>query len=399
MEEKEEKSTILVVDDTPENIDVLNGILKPAYQIKVALNGEKALKVAQSDPPPDLILLDIMMPDIDGYEVCQRLKSDPRTEKIPIIFVSAMTEVTDETKGFSLGAVDYITKPVSPAIVKSRVKNHLSLTAARQQLEILSQKLGKYLSPQIYRSIFEGTRDTLLETSRKKLTVFFSDIVGFTSRTDNMESEDLTYILNSYLNVMSSIVLKNGGTLDKFIGDAIMVFFGDPETRGIKEDAIACVTMALEMRDALADLHHEWIKHGIDSPFQIRMGISTGFCSVGNFGSSNRMDYTIIGNQVNLASRLETAAEPNQILISHDTWSLVKSVIHCTSRETVRVKGFEQPVPVYEVVDFVDQLEVSHRIIDSRQGFSILLDTDLVTPDEKELIEQKLTAAMESLKS
>ena len=144
MEQKTEKSTILVVDDTPENIDVLNGILKPEYQIKVALNGEKALKVAQSDPQPDLILLDIMMPDIDGYEVCQRLKSDPKTAKIPIIFVSAMTEVTDETKGFSLGAVDYITKPVSPAIVRARVKNHLSLTAARQQLETLSQKLGKY---------------------------------------------------------------------------------------------------------------------------------------------------------------------------------------------------------------------------------------------------------------
>ena len=399
MEEKTEKSTILVVDDTPENIDVLNGILKPEYQIKVALNGEKALKVAQSDPQPDLILLDIMMPDIDGYEVCQRLKSDPKTAKIPIIFVSAMTEVTDETKGFSLGAVDYITKPVSPAIVRARVKNHLSLTAARQQLETLSQKLGKYLSPQIYRSIFEGTRDTLLETSRKKLTIFFSDIVGFTARTDDMESEDLTYILNSYLNIMSGIVLKNGGTLDKFVGDAILVFFGDPDTKGIKEDAIACVSMALEMRDALADLQQEWIKHGIDSPFQIRMGISTGFCSVGNFGSNDRMDYTIIGSQVNLASRLETAAEPNQILISHDTWSLVKSKIHCSAREAVRVKGFEHPVPVYEVVDYHDQLEVNRRIIDSRQGFSLLLDADLITPDEKELIEQKLTAAIASLKS
>jgi adenylate cyclase len=399
MEQKTEKSTILVVDDTPENIDVLNGILKPEYQIKVALNGEKALKVAQSDPQPDLILLDIMMPDIDGYEVCQRLKSDPKTAKIPIIFVSAMTEVTDETKGFSLGAVDYITKPVSPAIVRARVKNHLSLTAARQQLETLSQKLGKYLSPQIYRSIFEGTRDTLLETSRKKLTIFFSDIVGFTARTDDMESEDLTYILNSYLNIMSGIVLKNGGTLDKFVGDAILVFFGDPDTKGIKEDAIACVSMALEMRDALADLQQEWIKHGIDSPFQIRMGISTGFCSVGNFGSNDRMDYTIIGSQVNLASRLETAADPNQILISHDTWSLVKSKIHCSAREAVRVKGFEHPVPVYEVVDYHDQLEVNRRIIDSRQGFSLLLDADLITPDEKELIEQKLTAAIESLKS
>jgi len=399
MEEPAEKSTILVVDDAPENIDVLNGILKPDYQVKVALNGDKALKVANSAPPPDLILLDIMMPDIDGYEVCRRLKSDPKTVDIPVIFVSAMSEVMDETKGFELGAVDYITKPVSPPIVKARIENHLSLKLARNKLEALSQKLGKYLSPQIYQSIFEGTRDTRLETRRKKLTIFFSDIVGFTSRTDNMEPEDLAFILNSYLNKMAKVVLKHGGTLDKYVGDAILVFFGDPETKGIKEDAIACISMALEMRDSLPELHQEWIKYGIDSPFQVRMGISTGICSVGNFGSDDRMDYTIIGNQVNLASRFESSAESNQILISQDTWSLVKNVIHCSPKEAIRVKGFEQPVPVYEVVDFHDRLEKDRRIVDSRPGFSLLLDADLITREEKNLVEDKLNAALKTLKT
>jgi len=399
MEEPTEKSTILVVDDTPENIDVLNGILKPEFQVKVALNGMKALKIVQAAPQPDLILLDIMMPDIDGYEVCRRLKSDPVTKDIPVIFVSAMSEVMDETKGFELGAVDYITKPLSPAIVTARVRNHLSLKSARNELEVLSQKLGKYLSPQIYQSIFKGTRDTQLTTSRKKLTIFFSDIVGFTARTDNMEAEDLTYILNSYLNRMSEVVLKHGGTLDKFVGDAILVFFGDPESKGIKEDALACISMALEMQNSLAELHHEWVKYGIESPMQVRMGVTTGYCSVGNFGSINRMDYTIIGNQVNLASRLESAADSNQILISQDTWALVKSEIHCTQKEAIRAKGFEQPVPVYEVVDFHDRLEKDHRVMDSRQGFSLLLDADLIAAEEKSDIEEKLTAALACLKS
>ena len=399
MDEAVVKSTVLVVDDTPENIDVLNGILKPEFQVKVALNGEKALKIAHTNPPPDLILLDIMMPDIDGYEVCRRLKADPATADIPVIFASAMNEVMDEAKGFELGAVDYITKPLSPPIVKARVRNHLSLKSARSELEVLSRKLGKYLSPQIYQSIFAGTRDTELETSRKKLTIFFSDIVGFTARTDNMEAEDLTYLLNSYLNKMAELVLKHGGTLDKFVGDAILVFFGDPESKGIKEDALACIAMALEMREALTDLHKEWVKHGIESPIQVRMGVTTGYCSVGNFGSDNRMDYTIIGNQVNLASRLESAADPNQILVSQDTWTLIKKTIHCSQKEAIRVRGFDQPVPVYEVVNFHHRLDTDHRVVDSRQGFSLLLDADLVAPEEKAVIEEKLSTALKYLKN
>jgi PleD family two-component response regulator len=169
--DSERPSQILVVDDTPENVDVLANILRDSHQIKVALNGEKALQIAQSDPPPDLILLDVMMPEIDGYEVCRRLKDDPTTRDIPVIFVTAKTEVEDEMKGFALGAVDYITKPISPAIVEARVKTHLALKNARSQLKGLSDKLSRYLSPQIYQSIFEGKQDASIGSSRKKLTV------------------------------------------------------------------------------------------------------------------------------------------------------------------------------------------------------------------------------------
>ena len=129
------KQTILIVDDTPENIDVLNGLLSPDYRIKVALNGERALKIVQSKDAPDLVLLDVMMPGMDGYEVCRRLKADAATEKIPIIFVTAKSEETEETKGFDLGAADYIRKPIVPSIVKARVKTHLALYRQNQTLE------------------------------------------------------------------------------------------------------------------------------------------------------------------------------------------------------------------------------------------------------------------------
>lgn len=153
------------------------------------------------------------------------------------------------------------------------------------------------------------------------MTIFFSDIVNFTSTTEGMETEDLTDLLNSYLEEMSRIAIKYGGTIDKFIGDAILIFFGDPLSQGVKEDAKACASMAIEMRDRLKELQEKWYSFGIQNPFQVRAGITTGYCTVGNFGSKSRMDYTIIGNQVNIASRLESNAKPDQILISHETFS------------------------------------------------------------------------------
>ena len=230
---------ILIVDDTPENVDVLAGILGERYQLQVALNGAKALDIAQTSPAPDLILLDVMMPEMDGYEVCQRLKENPQTANIPVIFVTAKNEEADETKGFALGAVDYITKPVRPAIVLARVQTQLALKQAHHRLEALTQKLSRYLSPQITQSISEGKSDARIGSCRKKLTIFFSDIVGFTKQTEGMEPEDLAYILNSYLNRMADLVLSHGGTLDKFIGDAVLAFFGDPESRGAQQDALA----------------------------------------------------------------------------------------------------------------------------------------------------------------
>lgn len=338
-----------MVDDTPENVDVLAGILREHYQIKVALDGERALQIASAHPP-DLVLLDVMMPGMDGYEVCRRLKADPRTAGVPVIFVTARTEIEDEMRGLELGAVDYLTKPVSAPIVLARVKSHIQLKHSSDRLRDLSNQLSRYLSPQVYRSIFEGRTRVEIQAERKKLTVFFSDICGFTALTEGMEAEDLSLVLNEYLNVMAEITLRHGGTLDKFIGDAILAFFGDPESRGHREDAVACVEMALEMREAVARLNESWKRRGIAFPLEVRMGISTGFCTVGNFGSAQRMDYTILGSQVNLASRLETAATPGQILLAEETWGLVRHAFEARAVEPLVVKGFREPIPAWQVL-------------------------------------------------
>lgn len=353
---KNSRKSVLVVDDTPTNIDILLEILSDDYDVAVALDGETAIE-SVDESKPDLILLDIMMPGMDGYEVCSTLKKHESTREIPIVFITAMNDIKDEIKGFEVGAVDYITKPFSPPVVQRRVEAILKLEQKTRDLMILSNKLSKYLSPQVYVSIFRGEQDVVIESKRKKLTIFFSDIVNFTSTTEGMEAEDLSSVLNSYLEEMSSIALKHGGTIDKFIGDAILIFFGDPLSRGLEEDAQACVVMAIEMRERLLELQKKWYSFGMQEPFKVRTGISTGYCTVGNFGSKSRMDYTIIGNQVNIAARLEANAQPGQILISHETWSLVSQNIRCIKDGLIYVKGISHPIQTYQVIDLSEQVK------------------------------------------
>ena len=186
-----------------------------------------------------------------------------------------------------------------------------------EELEGISGKLAKYLSPQIHEQIFSGKQSAEVTSSRKKLTLFFSDIVGFTSISDELESEEITSLINFYLNEMSIIALKYGGTIDKFIGDSIMIFFGDPTTKGPEEDAKLCVEMAVEMLEKMDELKGSWGKNfSLRNDLEIRIGINTGYCTVGNFGSNERLDYTAVGGTVNLASRLESVANSGSICIS-----------------------------------------------------------------------------------
>ena len=246
---------------------------------------------------------------------------------------------------------------------------------AQNRIEELASKLSKYLSPQVYRSIFSGQKNVQIEANRKKLTVFFSDIKDFTELTDRLEPEVLSSLLNSYLNEMSKIALKYGGTIDKFVGDAILIFFGDPETNGEKADATSCVLMALEMRERMKFMRQIWEDEGISKPLNIRIGINTGYCNVGNFGSEDRLDYTIIGGEVNLASRLESNASVGQILVSHETYSLIKNSITCEEREEINVKGLAHKVRTYQVIDKKEKNEKGvTKLKDNYEGFSLSID-------------------------
>ncbi len=269
----------------------------------------------------------------------------------------------------------------------------------REQSIALSHKLAKYLSPQVWQSIFTGERDVRLETQRKKLAVFFSDIRGFTELSEEMEPEGLTDLLNTYFTEMSQIALKYGGTIDKFVGDSIMIFFGDPTSQGPKNDTLACVSMAIEMRKHMTVLRQKWKSQGIRTPLEIRMGISTGFCTVGNFGADNRMDYTIIGKEVNLASRLEELAAPGEILVSYETFSLIKDKILCRDKGEITVKGFTRPVPIYQVIDFRQDLGSNQGFLEHEgDGFAMYLDSDKINPGDRDRIIEALDRATRRLK-
>ncbi|WP_304638813.1 adenylate/guanylate cyclase domain-containing protein [Pseudomonas sp.] len=273
------------------------------------------------------------------------------------------------------------------------------ISAEQEKTSRLASNLAKYLSPQVWESIFSGQQSVTLETRRRKLTVFFSDIRGFTELAEEMEAEALTDLLNNYLNEMARIALQHGGTIDKFIGDSVMVFFGDPETRGAKEDAEAAVSMAIAMRKHMKVLRQQWRSQGITRPLEIRMGLSTGYCTVGNFGAENRMDYTIIGREVNLASRLESAAEAGEILIPHETYSLVKDLVMCRDKGQISVKGFSRPVQIYQVVGLRRDLGAAPSFVEHEvPGFSMYLDTSSIRNNDKDAVVRALEQAARKLR-
>ena len=234
-------------------------------------------------------------------------------------------------------------------LLEEKIRNREIIEEKTQKLEVLANRLAKYLSPQLYESIFSGDTDVKQGFARKCLTVFFSDIENFTDISDGMEPERLAFVINTYLSEMSAIALDCGGTIDKFIGDAILIFFGDPETDGEKEDAIKCAQMALRMQRRINALQKVWKSHGISKQIVVRMGISTGFCTVGNFGSDQRLEYTVFGSPVNLASRLESTTPPGTILISEQTRLLIQDAVNCREIGEVTPKGFVRPIKTYEL--------------------------------------------------
>jgi class 3 adenylate cyclase len=271
-----------------------------------------------------------------------------------------------------------------------------ALGEANAFLETISTKLSRYLSPQIYRSIFSGEKDVVVHTERKKLTIFFSDIKEFTSTTERLQPEELTRLLNEYFTEMSKIALEHGGTIDKFVGDAIIVFFGDPETKGVAQDARACVRMALQMQQRLAALNVKWRQEGIEKPFRVRMGINTGYCDVGNFGSSTRMDYTIIGDEANLAARLQGIADVERIVVSYETYALVQDIVAARALPPVTLKGIGREVVPYLVEGVKARAGHVEVVSEETPGLTLYLDPSKVHGDAqgraRELLQRALAA-------
>jgi len=342
-EVRRDRATILVVDDTPENIDVLRGLLKSRYKVLVAINGEQALKRCFSDQPPDLVLLDVMMPGMDGFEVCRRLKAEPRTEGIPVIFVTAMNEVRDEVQGFEAGGVDYINKPVTPAVVLARVKTHLQLRSAYR---FIRETFGRYLSDEIVDNLIDSPEGLKLGGEKRHLTIMMADLRGFTSIGERLPAETVVNMINIFLGQMTEVIQQHQGTIDEFIGDAILAIFGAPILR--EDDALRAVRCALDMQLAMQEVNRRYRQAGFPA-VEMGIGINTGEVIVGNIGSSKRTKYGVVGRVVNTASRIESYTIGGQILVSESTKEECRGLLRIDGQMSVMPKGLSKAITIYDI--------------------------------------------------
>ena len=294
----------------------------------------------------------------DGKVLIPQIKVKLNNENRYFSLLSTMTKssITDCLNGVQGQLIDRtaetILKEENEKLMSLNQEAYDSLKEKNTKLEKISNRLAKYLSPQIYKNIFEADTEQTNDYKRKKLTVFFSDIKGFTDLSDSLDPDLLAELINDYLSAMTEIALKYGGTIDKFIGDAVLIFFGDPESDGLKKDASKCLSMAIAMQKKVAELDRNWREdRGITEGLKVRMGISTGYCTVGNFGSVQRVDYTVLGSTVNLASRLESICQPNKILVAPETKTLLEKEFKFEAQEAVELKGINMPVTPYQYLD------------------------------------------------
>src|ERR1700735_592104 len=272
------------------------------------------------------------------------------------------------------------------------------LETANEFLASMSMKISRYLSPQIYKSIFSGQKDVTIHTERKRLTIFFSDIKNSPATTERLQPEQITQLLNEYFTEMSKIALAHGGTIDKFVGDAMLIFFGDPETKGDAEDARACLRMAIEMHDRIAGLNAKWRNAGIEHPFRVRMGINSGYCNVGNFGSDDRMDYTIIGAEANLAARLQSIAEPGHIVISYETYALARDIVVAQELQPITMKGISREVVPYTVKGILRKSGEAIRVFSEHiTGRDFYLNANMIDATNATHVRKVLQDAIEAL--
>jgi len=361
--------TILVVDDLPQNVRLLEAVLVPrGYTVVAATSGREALERAASDPP-DLILLDIVMPEMDGYEVCRTLRADPATSFLPIVMITASGE-QEKVVAIESGADDFIAKPFDHAELLARVGSLLrikryhdtierqaaELAAWNRQLEQRVQeqvdaldrmgRLRRFLSPQLAEMIISSGDESFLKSHRREITVVFCDLRGFTAFAETVEPEDLMLVLNQYHAALGDLVHRFEGTLERFAGDGLMVIFNDPLP--CPDGPRRAVRMAVAMRGRVTQLVEEWSRQGHELDFGV--GIAQGHATLGQIGFEGRSDYTAIGSVTNLAARLCGAAAPRQILISQRVYTAAEDILVADSVGELALRGFSRPARAYNVV-------------------------------------------------
>ncbi len=362
---------ILIVDDNETNRDILHTRLSVhGYDLKQAADGEEALASAK-EHLPDLILLDVMMPKLDGIEVCKRLRADASLPFMPIILCTAKADSKDVVAGLDAGADEYLTKPIDQMALVARVKSVLRLKGLHDQVHAqaaeladlnrgleqrVAEQLGeiermgrlrRFLPPQVADLIVSSGLESQLESHRREITALFCDLRGFTGFSESSDPEDVMALLREYHDAIGTIIHKHGGTLERYAGDGVMVIFNDPVPQ--PNPALQAVQMALEMRAALTALMNKWRRLGHEIGFGI--GISHGYATLGTIGFEGRFDYAAIGTVSNVASRLCDEANSGQILISPRVHMAIENVVTVEPAGEFALKGIRRPMPVFNVVD------------------------------------------------
>jgi len=333
-----DRKLVLVVDDTPTNVSVISGVLKDRYRTKVATNGEKALAIAMAADKPDLILLDVMMPGMDGFEVCRRLKADSTTHEIPIIFLTAKTDSVDEEKGFEVGAVDYIHKPFSAPLVLARVKTQLALQDAVSEAQDARAQADQLLHALLPKKAADEIRSygTVIPRRYENVAVLFCDVTNFTAYCDQHEPEDVISRLDALFVIFERVTAKHGLEKIKTIGDGFMAAAG--LLQEVDDPVGSAVRCGLEMASTLIDAHLGW---------EVRVGVHAGPVVAGVVGQE-RYQFDIWGDTVNLASRMVGMGAPGSVAATQEIWEQLKSTFHGDALGEIEVKG-KGPISIYGI--------------------------------------------------
>jgi class 3 adenylate cyclase len=341
---------ILAVDDNKQNLDLLHKSLTAAhYEVITAPDGPTALSLMET-APSDLVLLDVMMPGMSGYEVCERIRANEATRLLPVVMLTALNEVSHRIRGIEAGADDFLTKPFNREELLTRVKSLLRIKKLHDDIEtkncLLRTLFGRYVSEKVAAEIVaDPGRHLKLGGEKREVTVLFGDLRGFTPLAERLDPEDAVVILNAYLTNVIDTVFEFNGTLDKFRGDGFMAFFGAPIRRD--DDAPNAVHCALTMQERVSRITFAKFP---DLRLNMGIGINTGIVLAGNIGSERRTDYTVIGNEVNVAQRFESNAGPGQILITGSTYERVKDAVEVRDLGVLRVAGKQDGVTAYDVL-------------------------------------------------